>query len=117
MVAELVVVARHQTAEVWRLQRRAVERANETDPELLAELFTRIDKDGSGSLEREEIALMSLELGKPLSEPELDEAMAEMDADGSGEVDFDEFERWFERMKASGNMPSWGAGLARLQAR
>jgi hypothetical protein len=43
--------------------------------------------------------------------------MQSMDADGSGEVDFEEFSSWFEAMKAAGKMPSWGAALAELQTK
>ena len=60
---------------------------------------------------------MSAELGRPLSDKELDAAMRSMDADGSGEVDLHEFIAWFERMKAAGEMPSWGAALGELQAK
>ena len=35
--------------------------------------------------------------GKNLSDAELEEAVAEMDADGSQEVDLDEFTRWWAR--------------------
>jgi len=56
-------------------------------------------------------------MGHPLSERELDNAMAAMDADGGGDVDFDEFSDWFTEMKAKGRMPSWGAGISELQRR
>ena len=56
------------------------------DPHGLAQLFAHIDVDGSGTLEREEIAAMSKELGNDLTERELDLAMAAMDEDGSGGV-------------------------------
>ena len=64
------------------------------DPNGLAQLFAHIDIDGSGTLEREEIAEMTKELGKRLTERELDLAMAEMDEDGSGGVDLEEFAAW-----------------------
>jgi hypothetical protein len=115
--SQLIAAALDQTAEVWRIRRRAAVRVSETDPELLADLFNKIDTDGSGYLDRDEIAQLSIELGKPLSEAELDDAMLSMDADGSGEVDLEEFVGWFEAMKAAGKMPSWGAALAELQAK
>jgi hypothetical protein len=37
------------------------------DPHGLAELFARVDEDGSGTLEREEIATMSKELGEGMT--------------------------------------------------
>ena len=64
------------------------------DPNGVAQLFAHIDIDGSGTLEREEIAEMTKELGKQLTERELDLAMAEMDGDGSGGVDLEEFAAW-----------------------
>jgi hypothetical protein len=74
-----------------------------TMEELCAELlFAEIDVDGSGTLDRDEIATMAKQLGSPLSESALDEAMAEMDLDGSGEVDFEEFYAWFQRLQAGG---------------
>lgn len=51
--------------------------------------------DGSGLLDREEVAQLSKRLGAPLTKVKLDAAMANMDHDGSGEVDFDEFKDWW----------------------
>jgi Ca2+-binding EF-hand superfamily protein len=61
---------------------------NEKDP--LEEAFEKIDLDGSGTLDREEVRQV-LEMisgggGEPVSEMELNEAMAELDGDSSGEV-------------------------------
>ena len=86
LVSQLVAAALDETADVWRIRRRAAVRVSETDPELLADLFNKIDIDGSGELERGEIAQMSAELGRPLSDKELDAAMRSMDADGSGSI-------------------------------
>jgi|EP01047_Picozoa_sp_COSAG01_P046243 hypothetical protein len=69
--------------------------ASAFDHETMAQLlFQEIDTDGSGTLEPEELAALSRQLGHPLSAQELDAAMAEMDADGNGHVDFDEFLPW-----------------------
>ena len=65
----------------------------------LRQLFEDIDVDESGLLDRGEVADLAESLGCPLSTTELDEAMAEMDEDQSGEVDFDEFQSWFEKME------------------
>eukprot|EP01050_Picozoa_sp_SAG11_P028966 SAG11_NODE_7967_length_1076_cov_1.552712_2_plen_103_part_00 len=51
--------------------------------------------DGSGFLDREEVATLAEKMNLALSEGELDEAMDTMDADGSGEIDFDEFAEWW----------------------
>eukprot|EP01043_Picozoa_sp_COSAG02_P034068 COSAG02_NODE_2362_length_9062_cov_129.948789_4_plen_1175_part_00 len=57
--------------------------------------FDKIDDDGSGELDREEIGRLSKDLGKPLDGPALDAFMAEIDADGSGLVDYEEFFVWY----------------------
>ena len=54
-----------------------------------------MDADESGELDREEVAQLSKDMGAVLSEAELDAAMLEMDEDGSGQVDFDEFRSWY----------------------
>lgn len=41
--------------------------------------FDEIDTDGGGTLDRVELGQLSAKLGKPLSDPELDEMMAEID--------------------------------------
>lgn len=45
----------------------------------------------------DEIKTVCRELGKNLSNVKLQEAMDEMDGDGSGEVSLKEFERWWRR--------------------
>ena len=69
----------------------------------LKALFAEFDLDGSGELDREEIAALTEKMGTRFNDEELDEAMQDMDADGSGEVDFEEFQAWFEASKASGS--------------
>jgi calmodulin len=55
------------------------------------DMFNLVDKDGGGSISKEELSdLMNL-LGIKKTPEELDADMAEIDADGSGDVDFDEF--------------------------
>jgi hypothetical protein len=86
------------------------------DDELMAEmLFAEIDVDGSGTLDRGEVATMAKKLGTPLSEEALDEAMATMDADGNGSVDFNEFYAWLQQLKASG-VGGGDSGWARIAA-
>ena len=41
---------------------------------------------GGGTLDRQEVFNLAKEMGQELTEKELDKAMAEMDADGSGAV-------------------------------
>jgi hypothetical protein len=53
--------------------------------------FNAVDADGSGLLDRDEIRALLESLGKRPTEADIDDAMAELDADKSGEVDFEEF--------------------------
>jgi Ca2+-binding EF-hand superfamily protein len=46
--------------------------------EELREVFDLLDKDGSGSLDREEIQDLAARLGKHLTSSQIDEAMLEM---------------------------------------
>ncbi|KAJ8309333.1 hypothetical protein KUTeg_014207 [Tegillarca granosa] len=58
------------------------------------------DKDGSGSISAEELGHIMKALGQNPSRQELDEAIASVDSDGSGEIDFDEFvEMMAKRLK------------------
>ena len=58
-------------------------------------IWKRCDKDGNGSLDRDEVLDVLLQMGYTKSQIDLDVTMAEIDEDGNGEVDFDEFRNWF----------------------
>ena len=63
----------------------------------LRALFDAADSDASGSLDIHEIAQVSHQLfGTALSGEDLVAAMKEMDGDGNGDVDFEEFKTWWE---------------------
>ncbi len=64
--------------------------------EELRKVFEDADTDKGGSLDRDEIAALAVNLGKRLTRKELDEAMKDMDEDDSNEVDFEEFSRWWK---------------------
>ena len=71
-------------------------------------MFKKFDADDSGSLERAEIKELCKEMGLKLTKKGLDGAMADMDADGSGGVNFDEFNKWWKKnagAKALKNYP------------
>lgn len=59
-------------------------------------MFSTVDEDGSGNLDREEVRKCLDLLGMPIVESELDAAMRAMDEDGSDEVDFAEFFAWWK---------------------
>jgi hypothetical protein len=54
-----------------------------------------VDEDGSGMLDEDEVRGLCKIMGLKLGKKEVAAAMAQMDADGSGVVDFDEFEAWW----------------------
>eukprot|EP00750_Incisomonas_marina_P024106 INCI5086.1.p1 GENE.INCI5086.1~~INCI5086.1.p1 ORF type:complete len:556 (+),score=132.68 INCI5086.1:275-1942(+) len=60
--------------------------------------FNKFDIDNSGTLERDEVAeMLAYELFEPVSEKELDVAMRDLDEDGNGHVEFQEFLLWYVR--------------------
>jgi calmodulin len=64
--------------------------------------FKRYDKDGSGELSLAEVSLLFIDMGlTPKCQEDQDEMKAllrEVDADGSGELDFDEFQDLVQRI-------------------
>jgi Ca2+-binding EF-hand superfamily protein/CRP-like cAMP-binding protein len=63
------------------------------------DLFNQLDADQSGSLERDEIAALVSNLGRQFSSSELNAMMKQLDADGSGDVDFEEFREWWDQQQ------------------
>eukprot|EP00929_Paragymnodinium_shiwhaense_P034535 TRINITY_DN18779_c0_g2_i1.p1 TRINITY_DN18779_c0_g2~~TRINITY_DN18779_c0_g2_i1.p1 ORF type:complete len:2004 (+),score=587.90 TRINITY_DN18779_c0_g2_i1:82-6093(+) len=55
------------------------------------ELFRRVDTDGSGELDRDELAAVVRKLHRGFTEEELDKLFHFLDADGGGTVSVDEF--------------------------
>ena len=53
--------------------------------------FTLFDKDGDGTITTQELAIVMRSLGQHPKEEELADMISEVDADGSGELDFSEF--------------------------
>lgn len=58
-------------------------------------VFNRFDFDGSGSMDAHEIQLLFEELGIVLTSHELKDTMEQLDTDGDGEIDFNEFFVWY----------------------
>eukprot|EP01045_Picozoa_sp_COSAG04_P006634 COSAG04_NODE_330_length_16594_cov_25.794146_8_plen_265_part_00 len=67
-----------------------LESAASLDP-LVLEAFQRYDRDGSGSITREEMADMVAQLGLPVTEGYVDRAWDAYDVDGSGVLELLEF--------------------------
>ena len=59
------------------------------------QLFAEVDEDGSGTLDAEEVQQLASRLGLKLDRVAAKEAMDVMDADGGGDVDFEEFWMWW----------------------
>merc|ERR1712166_83104 len=53
--------------------------------------FYTFDNDGGGTIGREELAELLEALGENLTDDEIGRMMREVDEDGSGQIDFDEF--------------------------
>lgn len=59
------------------------------------EIFKSFDRDGSGSIDRAELARLLEALDQQLSEEDLEIALSVIDANGSGRVSWDEFKAWW----------------------
>ncbi|XP_060577950.1 calmodulin-A-like isoform X2 [Ruditapes philippinarum] len=55
------------------------------------EAFKLFDKDGSGTISTKELGIVMKTLGDPKSDAQLAKIIAEVDADGNGEIDFNEY--------------------------
>lgn len=65
---------------------------------MLQDLWSAFDTDRSGTLEQDEVAkVITAAFGRKVKDEELKKAFTEMDADGSGEIDFDEFVGWWRQ--------------------
>jgi len=69
-------------------------------------VFSAIDTDKSGYLDRAEVSAASEKLGFPLDAAGLEQAFVKLDADGNGEVSLEEFERWWNDESSD---PMWEA--------
>jgi calmodulin len=57
----------------------------------LHEIFRLVDRDGQGSISRDELMELMSMLNIDVSAEEVGEMIREMDSDGNDEIDFDEF--------------------------
>lgn len=62
-------------------------------------LFNMVDEDGSGLIDKMEMARLLKSLGKSLSQEEMDKGFTMLDRDSSGSIDFDEFYTWYKEVQ------------------
>ncbi|XP_053380399.1 uncharacterized protein LOC123564203, partial [Mercenaria mercenaria] len=68
------------------------------------EAFHLFDKDGSGTISTKELGIVMRSLGETKSDAELEKIIAQVDVDGNGEIDFDEYlEMMASRMSYTGS--------------
>ena len=79
-------------------------------------MFFEYDKDRSGYLDLQEVEALCKAMGKKLNKKELEAAHTAMDDDGSGQIDFDEFERWWKVEQAKAAQKRKAAGVIDLKA-
>ena len=77
-------------------------------------LFKRVDENQSGCLERDEVRQLARMLGVTLRRTELDAAMGQMDDNGDGTIDPEEFEQWFRGREPDGLFPSMKVSAATI---
>ena len=81
--------------------RKPEEARKKLEKKQLKAVWRSIDIDGGGTLDRDELREVLKKMGKKLSASQLTRTMNEIDGDGSGEVEFHEFEAWWDREMAS----------------
>ena len=65
---------------------------------MIEQKFDMYDRDGSGSIDKNELQALAARLGGPLTSSEADRWMAQLDKDGSGAIEKNEFiEFWTKR--------------------
>ncbi|PIC36046.1 hypothetical protein B9Z55_015189 [Caenorhabditis nigoni] len=67
----------------------------ETDSEMIREAFKIFDRDGNGVITANEFKLFMINMGMCFDECEVEEMMNEVDCDGNGEIDYEEFVKIF----------------------
>lgn len=65
------------------------------DLEELRETFRHFDKDGNGTIDRDEFAALLKALGADCDAEEIEAGLTVLDTNNSGQIDFDEFAEWW----------------------
>eukprot|EP00045_Choanoeca_perplexa_P017848 m.268555 g.268555 ORF g.268555 m.268555 type:complete len:169 (-) comp17654_c0_seq1:704-1210(-) len=58
-------------------------------------IFDKHDRDGSGTIDASELKEIAYQLGHPMTDAQIAEGLKEIDLDGSGELNYEEFKRWW----------------------
>ena len=61
-------------------------------------IFSKMDRDGSGSLDAKELKVLLTGLGRKATKKQVKNAQAEMDLNGDGDISVDEFITWWCRL-------------------
>lgn len=69
------------------------------------DVFTIFDKDGDGTVSTKELGVVMRALGQNPTDIEIEEMIKEVDKDGNGEIDFDEFKVLMVKQIAKDNEP------------
>ena len=68
-----------------------VDKLTEQQIEEFHEVFNLFDKDGGGSISNSELGIVMRTLGQNPTETEIEVMIKEVDEDGNGEINFQEF--------------------------
>ena len=71
--------------------------AKKAEQKKLRQIWKKVDADGSGELDWDELREVFKMMGREMNDKEMDKALNEIDKDGGGEVDFDEFSKWWNK--------------------
>jgi calmodulin len=70
---------------------------SDVELDLAKQIFNHYDKDGNGTLDSVELSKFMADLGEPLNDAELDEALKILDKNGDGKIQIEEFLSWWQR--------------------
>ncbi len=68
---------------------------DDTERDEVFEVFKSFDRDGSGSIDRDELTRLLEALGQDLPEEELAVALEVIDINHSGRISWEEFKAWW----------------------
>eukprot|EP00928_Gymnodinium_smaydae_P053942 TRINITY_DN3780_c0_g5_i1.p1 TRINITY_DN3780_c0_g5~~TRINITY_DN3780_c0_g5_i1.p1 ORF type:complete len:474 (-),score=78.58 TRINITY_DN3780_c0_g5_i1:66-1451(-) len=81
-------------------------REGEEEVNTIAEVFRQFDADGSGTITRDELVHVMRDLCGDLPKADIDRIMDEVDTNGDGEIDYDEFAAWLTKPAAASKSAS-----------